>query len=535
MIKAQAQEQALEIIELDQKEQALANAILNNIEFKDEEEILLNDFLSENDFKIKDIFIRNNGDMFLSGRNAKDERVIYYDYETCLWKYGMISLFYTKINKVLNDQINNVIRKVTEDNTEEGAKLLKRLAKVKKDINKLAFTKKIYEASEAELLNHDILKNINKTSNLLPIKKCSCIDFNDLKIIRRTQYHYFTFEVNVELTEEELKDNKTNKVTKFINEIMSNDKEMAEFLQIISGYMVTGEMDMRSIFIYLGKGSNGKSLYERLMWKALGEGILSKEGDKRILVKHTNKATHSEYLASLEDSRLVVVGETDEGEQLNEALIKKITGQDRINVERKGDKQKEICPNSKLLCLTNRKLHFDSSQQSLIDRFIYVPFKARFVDNPNPKNNEFQKDRHLEGKLSGEYFYQFMIWLSHGAHKYYKLKKQNKPVPFPKVVKDETIQYLNDINSVKSFIDNNYTKIEYNKDTKKKDIPKINLSDLYKEYKKYYDNEIQNGKPDDAQAFKQKLSDMNFNIEKYGSLFVWGIKSNNDNIIDEDN
>lgn len=519
---------------LDPTTQLLANAILEKIDIADDIDTLCYDFLSENDFKIKDIFLRNNADMFLSGRNAKDEKVIYYDYDTCLWKYGMVSLFYEKINKILIQQINTVIRKITDDNTEEGAELLRKLAVVKKYINKLSFTKKIFEASEGNLINHDIMKKINKTTDLLPIKNCSCIDFKNLEIIRRTQYHYFTFEVNVELTEEELKDNKTNKVTKFINEIMSNDVEMAEFLQIISGYMVTGEMDMRSIFIYLGKGSNGKSLYERLMWKALGEGALSKEGDKRILVKHNNKATHSEYLAALEDSRLVVVGETDEGEQLNEALIKKITGQDRINVERKGDKQKEICPNSKILCLTNRKLHFDAAQQSLIDRFIYVPFKARFVDNPNPKNNEFQKDRHLESKLSGEYFYQFMIWLSHGAHKYYKLRKQNKPVPFPKVVRDETKQYLNDINSVKTFIDNNYTKVEYNKDTKKKDIPKINLSDLYKEYKKFYDNEIQNGKPDDAQAFKQKLSDMDFTIEKYGSLFVWGIKPNGENDDNDD-
>jgi putative DNA primase/helicase len=491
---------------------------------------LLQNFISKDEFQIKEIVIKYTQNCFITGL-SKEQEVIYYDKKTCLWKYGMIGILYDSIRDLLLSKVNSLISGYVNDDSDDGISYLKKLTNAKEKLKTLKYIKSITENARAKLYNPELLKKLNKMEHLLPINNNKCIDFKELKLINRRREHYFTFNIDVDMTNEQLKNTNNVHINKFISEIMSGDNEMINFLQIISGYMATGEMTMRSIFLFLGKGANGKSLYESLLSKALGQ--LSKEGDKRILVKHTNKATHSEYLAALENSRLVVVGETDEGEQLNEALIKKITGQDKINIERKGQLQKELAPNSKILCLTNRKLMFDSKQASLIDRFVYVPFDSRFVDFPN-KPNEYKRDVNLGPKLLNEYFYEFIAWLSQGANKYYKYSMKSEPIPRPKKMQEETKKYLNELNSVKCFMEESYIRVkEYDTD-KKKDVPRVFLDDLYKEYILYYNQNIKGGNMDTKGDFKKKLEEENYKLEKYGKLSVIWVKNSNEEIEDDE-
>ena len=68
---------------------------------------------------------------------------------------------------------------------------------------------------------------------------------------------------------------------------MNNDKENTEYLQKCLGYCITGEICGRCLFIFWGKGANGKSTVSDLLGKILSK--LSISASKSIFSKQINQ------------------------------------------------------------------------------------------------------------------------------------------------------------------------------------------------------------------------------------------------------
>ena len=134
-------------------------------------------------------------------------------------------------------------------------------------------------------------------------------------------------------------------------------------------------------------GANGKSAVMDIMSEIMG--YFCKTCPTPIILKRAKRGEGviSPEIAVLDyGNRLGVLSETDEGEQLNEDLIKRISGFDRIDYRPLYEGVKEFRCESKLVMITNNKPFFNLSQ-SMVDRIRYVEFKSRFVQCTEEESN----------------------------------------------------------------------------------------------------------------------------------------------------
>jgi phage/plasmid-associated DNA primase len=242
----------------------------------------------------------------------------------------------------------------------------------------------------------------------------------------------------------------------------------------VLGYLVTGSMDARNFFIWYGDGSNGKTVVMNLLKTILKK--LYHQTSKGIFIKGSRENTEG---ASPDKIALIGVrcavyseGETSDAIDINESLLKMISGKDAVNARALFRAPLTFYPCCKLTLLTNYKP--DLNGDKLIKERTF--FKSAFVDNPNPKrSNEFQNDPDFVESLNNEYLSEVFTWIMKGSKEYYKDKKLTPP----KTIADMTASVFEQQDSITTFLKN---RIEIT-DNKKDFIRKSDMMDVH--YKKY--------------------------------------------------
>jgi len=379
-----------------------------------------------------------------------------------LWQKKENGYFVNIVAEFLETQMTFVINEYSKD--KKKSEKLVEASKILKKVRSQKHADSVWKLARGKLVNPDFQSKMNSSPNLIPLPKGRVIDLKKLEVRLRNKTDYFDFELPFEFNP-----NKIAKAQKFFEQIMNNDKEVVSYLQTILGYCMTGETDLRSMFIFWGSGSNGKSTLCDLLKKILNKFYIA--ADKKIFIRQEKGSSHTAHLMPLIGARLAVLSETEEGEKLNESLIKALTGNDTISARELYGKQFAFKPVAKYVMLTNHKPTFNINDQALLDRIKYVPFTARFTSKP--KNGEFPKDAKFIERLMSTYLDQVFSWLCIGANNYYKSKGS---IDIPKSLQDATDEYIKEIDNVSKFIEDKCIR---------KDEAKVKQSELYDIYRNY--------------------------------------------------
>jgi len=113
----------------------------------------------------------------------------------------------------------------------------------------------------------------------------------------------------------------------FVNEIMGGSQNLVDFLRRVCGYALTGLTTEQCFFIFYGRGANGKTTFLEVMHALLGDYAKTASTDT-FLSRRPGAATND--VAALRGARFVSAVESDDGRRLAEALVKRITGGDRM-------------------------------------------------------------------------------------------------------------------------------------------------------------------------------------------------------------
>lgn len=109
------------------------------------------------------------------------------------------------------------------------------------------------------------------------------------------------------------------------------DEETRAFLQRAVGYSLTGVVRDHALFFLYGIGKNGKSTFTSVIESLLGDMWTKTRSDVLMLSRFGANTGATPELAKLRGKRLVTVTEIASGARLDEALIKDMTGGDRIS------------------------------------------------------------------------------------------------------------------------------------------------------------------------------------------------------------
>ncbi|WP_292417412.1 DNA primase family protein [Mesorhizobium sp.] len=181
----------------------------------------------------------------------------------------------------------------------------------------------------------------------------------------------------------------------FLKEVQP-DPEIRGFLQRFAGYCLLGLTVEQCLVFFYGAGSNGKSTFVDLLCSIFGDfavtlSIDSFAGDTR---RGGNEATPD--LARLPGARLVAASEPEMGVKLKDALIKTLTGGEKIAVRRLHQDFFEVVPQFKILLSGNHKPRIDDTSDGIWRRVYLVPWEVQIskdrIDRDLPKKLRAEAD-----------------------------------------------------------------------------------------------------------------------------------------------
>ncbi|AET73344.1 primase [Emiliania huxleyi virus PS401] len=223
---------------------------------------------------------------------------------------------------------------------------------------------------------------------------------------------------------------------KFLAEVQP-DIEMRAFLQRWFGLSMTAVPIQRLVFFY-GTGRNGKSVLVDTMARIVGDYAASARIESLTGSNRRGGGDATPDLIPLIGARLVRTSEPDQGERLQEALIKELTGGEPINVRALHSDFVEIRPVFKLTMSGNHKPDIRGGDDGIWGRLLLVPWDVRIPDD--------RQDQNLVEKLMGE-APGILNWMIEGLLDY--LEGGLRP---PAVVTEATQEYREESDPIGTFL-----------------------------------------------------------------------------------
>jgi len=189
----------------------------------------------------------------------------------------------------------------------------------------------------------------------------------------------------------------------FIKEIMQDDNDKADFLQKALGYSLTGVTNHECMFILYGaKHRNGKGTTMETILHLLGDYGKSAQPETIMSKQNPNSSAPNEDIARLKGARFVNISEPEKGLRLNEALVKRMTGNDTLTARFLNENSFEYKPEFKLFVNTNHKPIIRDIGVFVSGRIHLIPFERHFEPHEQDKNLKefFREPENLSGILN---------------------------------------------------------------------------------------------------------------------------------------
>jgi putative DNA primase/helicase len=129
------------------------------------------------------------------------------------------------------------------------------------------------------------------------------------------------------------------------------DREVKRFVWRVFGYCLTGCTDEQVFFFIIGPGRTGKSVLANVLRELLGDYGLQADM-KSFLIKKYDTAIPTD-IARLRGARVEVASEANVNKQIDEALIKALTGGDPLVARFMRQNEFQFTPEFKLALVAN--------------------------------------------------------------------------------------------------------------------------------------------------------------------------------------
>jgi putative DNA primase/helicase len=206
---------------------------------------------------------------------------------------------------------------------------------------------------------------------------------------------------------------------------ITDSADTTDFLQRMSGYMLTGMTTEHALFFLIGPGANGKSTLINVLLGILGD--YHRTAPIETFIASRNER-HPTDLAGLHGARLVTSIETEKGHHWSESKIKALTGGDKIAARFMRQDFFEYVPQFKIAIAGNHRPSLRSVDEAIRRRVHLIPFDVVIPHQ--------ERDKNLGDRLRDEWP-GILAWMIRGC-----LEWQRKGLAAPQAVVTATDAYM---------------------------------------------------------------------------------------------
>lgn len=217
----------------------------------------------------------------------------------------------------------------------------------------------------------------------------------------------------------------------FLLRIMDGKKHMVDFLQRAVGYSLTSSLAEQAMFFLYGGGANGKSTFIKTVLDMMGE--YADQAPSNFLTNPGRFDT-----ARLVGTRFCATVEVTEGKNLAEAIVKMMTGGDRIVAEEKNKDPFATDNTFKIWLAANHKPNVRNNDEAIWRRIKLIPFTVTIPEQ--------EQNHNLLDELRDE-FPGILNWAVQGC-----LEWQKNGIQYPDEVRRATAEYRADSDVIGQFI-----------------------------------------------------------------------------------
>ncbi|MCG3197109.1 MAG: hypothetical protein GHCLOJNM_01593 [bacterium] len=226
--------------------------------------------------------------------------------------------------------------------------------------------------------------------------------------------------------------------TEFLRQVACGDDDLVGFLRRWFGYALTGDVGEQRLVVMHGDGANGKSVLLSVVQRVMGE-YARRSSSQLVTVSRYAGGKPPGEVAALNGVRLAVVVELDDRAELDEGLIKSLTGGDDVNARFLYHDTHTFRPTAKLVLCSNHRPSVRGADHGIWRRVLAVPFRWRVP--------EADQDPHLAEKLAAEEGPAILGWMIRGA-----LEWRQRGLDAPPCVLAETEDYRSQVGDVPTFL-----------------------------------------------------------------------------------
>ncbi len=282
----------------------------------------------------------------------------------------------------------------------------------------------------------------------------------------------------------------------FIDQVTGGDRQLANYLQRVVGYALTGLTTEQCLFFLYGKGLNGKSTFLNVIKAVVGADFAKQTPSETLMARRTSGTND---IARLQNVRVVIANEVEDGSLLAESLVKQMTGGEAMTAKFHYAEYFEYQPKFKLFIAGNHKPTIRGRDDGIWRRIRLVPFVVTI--------SPAQKDPYLQDKLVAE-LPGILNWAIKGC-----LDWQRNGLGEPGVVTDAVSSYREEMDVIGQWLGECCT-VAANLESK--------AGDAYRSYKYWAE---QNGyKPMAGGTFGRDLGDRFKKVKRKDGNYFEGVK-----------
>ena len=289
----------------------------------------------------------------------------------------------------------------------------------------------------SDLIQDDTFEqNLDSTPHLIGVKN-GVVDLRSGKLRKRMPEDMIFSLCDVEY--DECLD--TSLISDTVLAAMADDESMADFLQMLLGYGITGEICEEVFVIFTGTGRNCKGVITQLLQKLMG-GLFVDMNPATICERQVSNIDAEK--GKLLGARIALFSELAPGEKLKASEVQLLSGGDTIPARPLYHKPMTIVPRHMCILSTNHLPEINPVLPAIVERILCVDFPVTFTDllpGEEPSRFRRQADKTLKERLEANKSSVF-TWLVQGAKKWYAAGKGSLKRLAPASVKEAGRQYF---------------------------------------------------------------------------------------------